>query len=223
MTSSLKHGAQAADPHLEVRVTRGYLAGFGTSGALLVGAALIFVLASAIVAFHGWPQVTSTPPAVNVSVSEVQATPGSRASRALAAVLTVHGGASAAAGAPGAATRAGAVAANPSAGAAPNGSRRPLSNGPTPTVATQGCSAGCTSPGVPPGPSGLTGAVGQAISQVGAGAGSAISGTTSSLANQSKGVSPSGAGVIKSTGEAIGGTVTSATHTVGKLVKHLGH
>jgi hypothetical protein len=38
-----------------VRTTRAYLAGLGTAGSIVVGAALLFVLASAIVAFRGWP------------------------------------------------------------------------------------------------------------------------------------------------------------------------
>jgi hypothetical protein len=39
-----------------VRGTRAYLAGLGTAGSIVVGAALVFVLASAIVAFRGWPR-----------------------------------------------------------------------------------------------------------------------------------------------------------------------
>lgn len=38
-----------------MRATRAYLAGLGTAGSIVVGAALAFVLASAVVAFHGWP------------------------------------------------------------------------------------------------------------------------------------------------------------------------
>ncbi len=41
----------------KVRATRAYLAGFGTAGSLLAGAAFLFVLASAVVSFRGWPQV----------------------------------------------------------------------------------------------------------------------------------------------------------------------
>src|SRR5437588_5663199 len=90
----------------EVRAARTYLAGFGTSGSLLAGAALLFVLASAIVAFRGWPQVGDGLPstaALNLppSGSGAGATGGSRAGRALAA--------SVAAGRTGSATSAGAV------------------------------------------------------------------------------------------------------------------
>jgi hypothetical protein len=40
-----------------MRATRAYIAGFGTAGSLVAGAAIVFVLASAVVAFRGWPQV----------------------------------------------------------------------------------------------------------------------------------------------------------------------
>ncbi len=40
-----------------MRATRAYIAGFGTAGSLLAGAAIAFVLASAVVAVRGWPQI----------------------------------------------------------------------------------------------------------------------------------------------------------------------
>src|SRR5579875_3550244 len=42
-----------------VRATRAYLAGIGTAGALALGAALVFAAASAIIAFRGWPGISS--------------------------------------------------------------------------------------------------------------------------------------------------------------------
>jgi hypothetical protein len=68
-----------------VRATRAYLAGFGTSGSLLAGAALMFLLASAFVAFQGWPQVAGQSGPALVSVPRVSAPAGTRASRALSA------------------------------------------------------------------------------------------------------------------------------------------
>ncbi len=78
----------ADHPSIEdkVRAPRAYLAGFGTSGSLLAGAALVFVLASAFVGFHGWPQVGGSPSSVAVSVPRTPVgTTTSRAARALAA------------------------------------------------------------------------------------------------------------------------------------------
>ncbi|MFZ0381890.1 MAG: hypothetical protein WAL38_28950, partial [Solirubrobacteraceae bacterium] len=51
------------------RATRAYLAGIGTSGSLLAGAALMFIVASALVAFHGWPHVGAQPSPAEVVVS----------------------------------------------------------------------------------------------------------------------------------------------------------
>ncbi len=43
-----------------VRVIRSYLAGVGAAGSLVLGGALLFVLASAVVGFNGWPKVDET-------------------------------------------------------------------------------------------------------------------------------------------------------------------
>src|SRR5712675_342516 len=53
----------------QVRASRAYLAGFGTTGSLLAGAALLFLLASAIVSFKGWPQVGAPSSPIAVAVS----------------------------------------------------------------------------------------------------------------------------------------------------------
>ena len=69
----------------KVRANRAYLAGFGTAGSMLAGASVLFVLASAVVAFRGWPQVgEQSPPTtvVNVSAGTPAGTPaGSTAVR----------------------------------------------------------------------------------------------------------------------------------------------
>src|SRR5580704_4140805 len=52
-----------------VRAARAYLAGFGTTGSLLAGAALMFIVASALVAFRGWPHVATAPSPGEVVVS----------------------------------------------------------------------------------------------------------------------------------------------------------
>ena len=42
-----------------MRATRAYIAGFGTVGSVLAGCALLFVVASALVAFRGWPEMAA--------------------------------------------------------------------------------------------------------------------------------------------------------------------
>ena len=75
-----------------MRAPRAYLAGFGTSGSLLTGAALLFILASAFIGFHGWPQVGDSPATVAVSVPRAPVgTTTSAASRSLAGHHCVRG------------------------------------------------------------------------------------------------------------------------------------
>ena len=52
-----------------VRATRAYLAGLGTAGSIVVGAALVFVLASGVVAFRGWPSADGNDSPAQVVVS----------------------------------------------------------------------------------------------------------------------------------------------------------
>jgi hypothetical protein len=63
-----------------VHAARAYLAGVGTTGSLLTAAALVFIVASALVAFHGWPHV-----AVQQSPSEVVISPRSASTGAISA------------------------------------------------------------------------------------------------------------------------------------------
>src|SRR5437763_1417167 len=88
----------------KVRATRAYVAGLGTAGSLLAGAAVLFVLASAVVSFRGWPDAGAQPPAVSVSVSGTHVSAGSsstsrRLLAAVAATRTALGGAGGTAGA----------------------------------------------------------------------------------------------------------------------------
>lgn len=78
-------GAAVARVKIPVRGARTYLAGLGTSGSLLAGAAVLFLIASAIVAFNGWPQIGVGPATSNISAAPVAA--GTRASPRLTAVL----------------------------------------------------------------------------------------------------------------------------------------
>ena len=55
-------GLSARGPSRGVaHAARAYLAGVGTAGSLLAAAALVFIVASALVAFHGWPHLAVQP------------------------------------------------------------------------------------------------------------------------------------------------------------------
>ncbi len=77
-------GRLAAGAH----TSRAYLAGLGTTGCLLACAGLLFLVASAIVSFSGWPQVGAPSSPVPVTVPGDGAGGGrSTTGRALAAGL----------------------------------------------------------------------------------------------------------------------------------------
>src|SRR5437588_12401832 len=76
----------------EVRATRAYLAGFGTAGSLLAGAALLFVLATAYVSFRGWPKVGDAPRPVSVVVSPAGDSQGPQTAGRLALIAARTGG-----------------------------------------------------------------------------------------------------------------------------------
>lgn len=217
---------RAADTEKGVRAPRAYLAGFGTSGSLLAGAALIFLLASAFVAFHGWPQVGETPSTAAVSLSSAAPRGSSPASRALHSAVGGPG----TAGSPGAirallsrhagrTATSGGLAGTHSGGTTSHG-RTVVQSGISPssgsgssgpgTPSTQGCvGSSCTSPASPSGGpvSTATGVVHKTVSTAGSALNSAVNTVTKHL--------PTGAGNTVST---VTSSVTNTVSTVTKKV-----
>src|ERR1700733_10015565 len=76
-----------------VRAARAYLAGFGTTGSLVAGAALMFIVASALVAFHGWPHVAGQSSPGEVVVSSRPTAASSSVGRRLAFIAAAGGAA----------------------------------------------------------------------------------------------------------------------------------
>ena len=220
-----------------MRATRGYLAGFGTSGSLLAGAAAMFVLASAIVAFQGWPQVGGQPAPVSVSVRS--ASVGSAPSRAgrLLTAATARGAATAVAGtaangaAPGRVAQPGHVAglgrgAQPAGG--PSSGGTPVANSPG-SIASQNaapsvCSS-CAQPvSPPPAVQSAGGTVAQSVSSTGQSVGSSVSNTAGSVASGLSGTSPTAANAVGSAGSTAGSAVSTTANTAASTVNSLtGH
>src|SRR5437868_5603899 len=71
-----------------LRAARAYLPGFGTAGSLLAGAVLMFIVASALVAFRGWPHVGAQPSPGEVVVSPAPAAAAGSISARRLAVFT---------------------------------------------------------------------------------------------------------------------------------------
>ncbi|MHB8656631.1 MAG: hypothetical protein ACYC91_01555 [Solirubrobacteraceae bacterium] len=215
---------------LKVRATRAYIAGFGTAGSLLAGAAILFILASAVVAFRGWPAVgqESSPVAVIVSAPR-GAVPSTSQSRRVAALA----GQAIAASSPSLSTT-GASGASAQAAGAPRvvaQSVSPVLVAQTGQVTTIGTvpgpgGSGCGACGTPPpaGFSGVIGAVssslGRTVAGTGNAAGSALGTVTGSVAAQLGG---GGGAVVGSVGQLLGSTVTATTASLGQTVTAAGH
>jgi hypothetical protein len=223
------------------RSARGYLAGFGTSGSLLAVAALLFIVASAMVAFRGWPHVGAQPSPGEVVVSpRPTGAAGSPVSRRLAAISAAP--ASATAGTRGAARAGARPGIGRGGGSAPPGSiGRPVTASiPIGTPNAGGgavpCSQGCGATAAPvPSPSPVqpvqqavqqtTGALEGVVSRAGNQVGAVVSGTgnrVGSVVQQGTGavsgavhsVSPPAAGAVGGVGSGAAKTVTGATKTI---------
>lgn len=65
------------------------MAGFGTAGSMLAGAAVLFVIGSGVVAFSGWPKIaTQRAPSVQLLRAPVYRSPVSRRLHVVAGTMT---------------------------------------------------------------------------------------------------------------------------------------
>lgn len=227
-----------------LRAARAYLPGFGTAGSLLAGAVLMFIVASALVAFRGWPHVGAQPSPGEVVVSpSATSAAGSPSARRLALFTAAAG---APVGGPAAAPGARPLAGAGRGGAAtPQGSLgRPVTaSRPIPATGTGGtvssCPAGgCGSTAVTAQPGSAasgptqpvhqiirqtTGALGGAVSGTGKQVGTAVQQTTGAVAGAVEPVSPPAAGVVDSAGAGAAQTVTGVTQTIAGTLSGLQH
>jgi hypothetical protein len=204
-----------------VRAMRAYLAGLGTAGSLVAGAALLFVLASAFVAFRGSPDVAAPPAPVSVAValpaarvlpSVERRRPVALAVRALSArvgkrrarrAAAATGSVPAVAG--GAAARGGSGRGSVSA-PAPAAAHPPVARSSAQGVPSGGCAGRC---GVPV----LSSAVSQATNTSGkhvSALASTVTGVTSAAAGALRGTSPAAAQAVTSASGIAGGALSSA-------------
>jgi hypothetical protein len=230
--------------NISVRSTRANLAGLGTSGSLLAGAAALFLVASAIVGFRGWPQVGAGPAHSYVSGSAVAV--ASRTARRLTVALrnvSPAGSARAARGIPRRLARAaGGGPAAPTGGATQEqstgatyvggvpagtaGSARPPASARTPRSGggshSGSCSGDCNG-----GPQNLvvrlTDKLAQTVSSVGNQVGNQLSSATQSAGNQLSGLNPPAGGAVSSAGTTAGGAVTGASNSGASVISATGN
>jgi hypothetical protein len=231
------------------RATRAYLAGIGTSGSLLAGAALMFILASALVAFHGWPHIAAQPSPAEVVVSprSTSATVSPVVRRLAFITATAGPGGAGAAGAGGHGLRgagrtvgsgprhssAGRPTIPSSVGKAP----LPGAGGSSGSSGSSGCGTGdCGSAPVPnpipgatvPQPAHQTvhqivGTLGNVVGGVGTTLGSTVQRTTSAVGGTVGTVSPSVGGAVSNTGSGAAKAISGVTKTLTGVLSVLGH
>lgn len=228
------------------RIARAYLAGLGTSGSLLIGLALMFIVASALVAFRGWPHVAAQPSPGEVVVSpQPAAATGSAVARRLVAVAAAPvGGARAPAG-----SLAGGIGGRLRGPAPPATSRsigRPASAtlpAGVPVAPTSGgggapsCGAGCApAPVVGSAPAPVqqlaqtaqhgiqraSGALGKVVGDTGGKVSTAVQQTTSGVAGAVQTVSPPAATVVQNTGSGASKVIGGLTNTAAGALSGLG-
>jgi hypothetical protein len=196
----------------------------------------MFVLASAIVAFHGWPQIGEQSSTPNVAAPGVALASSSPTGRILHAALTSrlglaatgiagsgslgpHLGAGAGAG--------GSTGGEPGAPSSTSISGKATgvgahgSTGPQPTS----CVGSLCTPAIPTSVpvDTLTGTAAKTLSDTGKQVGSAVSSATNSASGALSGVSPPTGGTLKGTGTAVGNTVATATGYVAGTLSHGSH
>jgi hypothetical protein len=220
-----------------MHATRAYIAGFGTAGSLLAGAAMVFVLASAVVAFRGWPQVgqASPPPAVVIGHDHVPATASTVERQLIAAVAPGYargagGGPSAGSGR---STATGGRPGQSSVGVGVSGHQvgaAPTTFAITPTTTTTTAAGGCgTSCAKPTGTNQLstvvqkaTGALGNTVATAGQSLGSTVTGVANVVASKLAGLSSGLAGAAGNAGATAGGTISKTAGAAGGIVKNTG-
>lgn len=209
---------------ITVRATRAYLAGLGTSGSLLAGAAVLFVLGSAIVAFRGWPQIATGPATVAVTAAHPSAP--SRAARRLAAVIRAQRATGGAALAPVAGLRRRTAVRGTVVKRVPISSTGTPASGVAAAVGGSSASCGgsaCTTPGSPGLVSQLTNTVAQEVTSIGSNVGSKVSSGSGAVAGSLSGTSSQAAGTVQNTGSTGGSTISGTASTAGSTVTQAGN
>ena len=180
-----------------MRTTRALIAGFGTTGTLVAAVACVFVVASAVVAFNGWPHLGIADRIDSLFVNDRPAAADSTGPRAVAGTAAAPRErwppSRRAPSWPDPGSAAGAGAAGPSGagrgGSAPgSGGSGDVQAGTGPTTGTGGGGGG-TARGVPD-PGGATSGVSGAVQNTAHDVGGAVSNTTNQVGQSVGSVEP---------------------------------
>jgi hypothetical protein len=224
---------------VKMRVTRAYLAGFGTTGSLLAGVAVLFVAASAVVSFHGWPSFgLPAQPAALVRLRDPASTPAPSATlrRLIAAARRVSAGVPARsrtsrAGGRGRAGRSAVLARTGRAQHQSSSSGGHGGSGGHQGSGGHGQKPPGSGPVTPPNPAGsllgntvkaVTGGVATTLGSTGSALGSTTSSLTGALGKILSNVSPALGSTVSGAGKALSSTVSGTTSGLGGAVGAIG-
>lgn len=195
-----------------MRTSRAYIAGFGTAGALVAAAAVMFVFAGAVVSWKGWPGVSVAAPTGAVLVEAPHATPA--ASKPLVVVpvkvTIVH---------PAVAVTKVVAPAVSSSGVQPRSVAKQPTTVTPPTTATKPTSTakpstGTSSPTTPT----PNNTLGGTVDGVGSLLGSQVSGITQTLGTVTGGLSPGLGATVTNLGQGLSNVLTGVTGLLGGLL-----
>jgi hypothetical protein len=207
-----------------MRTTRAFIAGVGTTGSLLAAAACVFLVASAVIAFNGWPGTGFADRIDSVFVDDAPPVawdqPGTDAVATGAATASGAVLASAAGptfGTPGVVLGGDGTALRGTTVRLPNGT---IVNTATGTAVGPGGVTGPPGSGggvIPeiPGPGGVQNQLADTVRQTGSSLGQTVRDTTRGVGNAVGG--PTGNAVTQ-TGNDVGNTVDNVTNTAGSLL-----
>lgn len=216
-----------------IGAARAYLAGVGTTGSLLAGAVLMFIVASALVAFRGWPHVGPQPSPGEVLVSPQAASPsGSPTGRRLAlisATAPIGGGAPAAGLVPGALPGLGRSGppstrrsiGKPASTSIPVGTPPATGGLPPSSCVVGGCgSTSSATPGSGPAQQATqvvqraAGSLGTVLTGAGGRVGTVVQQTTTTVGGAIQGTSPPAGGAVNGAGSGVAKAIGGATQTI---------
>jgi hypothetical protein len=209
----------------------------------LAAASLLFVMATSVVAFRGWPQVGyvgASPPTV-LSNAPIHGVPGPSSSPVLTAINPASAG-------PAAPPRAGthvaavtpharshrvlaaltptakhaATRTRPTTTTSSSSTTAPGTVSTPPSCSGTSCPAKSSAGGLPGTTAAVTGSVGTGVTAAGKNLGTTVAAVSGALASKLSGVSPAVGALVANTGQTLGAAVTNATGALGGAVSGTG-
>lgn len=212
-----------------MRTTRAFIAGLGTSGSLVGAAGCLFLVASALLVFNGWPGGGISNPIGNLFVRDAPAVPFDVPGPTLVARSAGAAASTVAAFPVGPVVGAGGGSLTPTGGGGGSvfvGTTSPSSGVPAPERptpggrrTTAGGPAGPALPGLPVSADPIRSGAGAAVENDAATVGSAVTAATGGAGAAVERANPSGGGSIRGAGQSAGDAASQTGRALGDTVR----